>query len=119
MQIFHFLSHRYFINTISLHFQVMPPLNKHFKPLDEGWSKQQPDDLMEKTFTATFPAFKFPDRERLHVSCGVQLCKGKCPNVSRDLDFKNKIKKKIFASGAFTKKKQQQVIILSSAHYNI
>ncbi|XP_049310904.1 uncharacterized protein LOC105232226 [Bactrocera dorsalis] len=62
--------------------QVMPPLNKHFKPLDEGWSKQQPDDLMEKTFTATFPAFKFPDRERLHVSCGVQLCKGKCPNVN-------------------------------------
>uniref|UniRef100_A0A0A1XJ16 Putative regulator of ribonuclease activity n=1 Tax=Zeugodacus cucurbitae TaxID=28588 RepID=A0A0A1XJ16_ZEUCU len=62
--------------------QVMPPLNKHFKPLDEGWSKQQPDDLMEKTFTATFPAFKFPDRERLHVSCGVQLCKGNCPNVN-------------------------------------
>ncbi|XP_067637005.1 uncharacterized protein cyr [Eurosta solidaginis] len=62
--------------------QVMPPLNKHFKPVDEGWSKQQPDDLMEKTFTATFPAFKFPDRERLHVSCGVQLCKGKCPNVN-------------------------------------
>ncbi|XP_017483274.1 PREDICTED: uncharacterized protein LOC108372134 [Rhagoletis zephyria] len=62
--------------------QVMPPLNKHYKPVDEGWSKQQPDDLMEKTFTATFPAFKFPDRERLHVSCGVQLCKGKCPNVN-------------------------------------
>ncbi|XP_020713794.1 uncharacterized protein LOC101461859 [Ceratitis capitata] len=62
--------------------QVMPPLSKHFKPVDEGWSKQQPDDLMEKTFTATFPAFKFPDRERLHVSCGVQLCKTKCPNVN-------------------------------------
>lgn len=86
MQIFHFLRYSYFINRISLQFQVMPPLNKHFKPLDEGWSKQQPDDLMEKTFTATFPAFKFPDRERLHVSCGVQLCKGKCPNVSSVFD---------------------------------
>lgn len=108
MQIFHFLRHRYFINTISLHFQVMPPLNKHFKPLDEGWSKQQPDDLMEKTFTATFPAFKFPDRERLHVSCGVQLCKGKCPNVSRDLDFINKTKKKYLQAELFFLQKKKQ-----------
>lgn len=37
--------------------------------------------MVEKMFTATFSAFKFPDRERLHVSCGVQLCKGKCPPV--------------------------------------
>uniref|UniRef100_A0A1B0AXZ0 ZP domain-containing protein n=1 Tax=Glossina palpalis gambiensis TaxID=67801 RepID=A0A1B0AXZ0_9MUSC len=62
--------------------QVMPALHTHFKPAEEGWSKQDEDDLQEKTFTATFPAFKFPDRERLHVSCGVQLCKGHCPNVN-------------------------------------
>lgn len=31
---------------------------------------------------AHFPAFKFPDRDRLHVSCGLQLCRGKCIDVS-------------------------------------
>ncbi|XP_046802697.1 uncharacterized protein LOC111674923 isoform X2 [Lucilia cuprina] len=62
--------------------QVMPALHTHSKPLEEGWSKHNEDDLIEKTYTATFPAFKFPDRERLHVSCGVQLCKGHCPNIN-------------------------------------
>ncbi|XP_037827592.1 uncharacterized protein LOC119615653, partial [Lucilia sericata] len=61
---------------------VMPALHTHSKPLEEGWSKHNEDDLIEKTYTATFPAFKFPDRERLHVSCGVQLCKGHCPNIN-------------------------------------
>ncbi|XP_074035920.1 cypher isoform X2 [Leptinotarsa decemlineata] len=28
-----------------------------------------------------FPAFKFPDRDRLHLSCGLQLCKGPCKKV--------------------------------------
>lgn len=29
----------------------------------------------------TFAAFKFPDRAKLHLSCGVELCKGPCPHV--------------------------------------
>uniref|UniRef100_A0A1I8P6J0 ZP domain-containing protein n=1 Tax=Stomoxys calcitrans TaxID=35570 RepID=A0A1I8P6J0_STOCA len=62
--------------------QVMPALHTRSKPAEEGWSKHNEDDLVEKTYTSTFPAFKFPDRERLHVSCGVQLCKGRCPNVN-------------------------------------
>ncbi|XP_061393068.1 uncharacterized protein LOC133328521 [Musca vetustissima] len=62
--------------------QVMPALHTTIKPAEEGWSKLDEEDLVEKTYTATFPAFKFPDRERLHVSCGVQLCKGRCPNVN-------------------------------------
>ncbi|ALC48658.1 cyr [Drosophila busckii] len=62
--------------------QVMPALHTRHKPAEEGWSKQHEEDLVERTFMATFPAFKFPDRERLHVSCGVQLCKGKCPNLN-------------------------------------
>lgn len=60
----------------------MPSLHVRYRPLEEGWSKPQEDDLIEKLFSATFPAFKFPDRERLHVSCGVQLCKQQCPDVS-------------------------------------
>ena len=72
----------------------MPALHTRSKPLEEGWSKHSDDDLIEKTYTATFPAFKFPDRERLHVSCGVQLCKGRCPNVSCNKFFFHKNKKK-------------------------
>ncbi|OWR51033.1 hypothetical protein KGM_214038 [Danaus plexippus plexippus] len=29
----------------------------------------------------TFAAFKFPDRAKLHLSCGIELCKGVCPKV--------------------------------------
>ncbi|CAH2041288.1 unnamed protein product, partial [Iphiclides podalirius] len=29
----------------------------------------------------TFAAFKFPDRAKLHLSCGVELCRGDCPKV--------------------------------------
>ncbi|KAJ8971620.1 hypothetical protein NQ317_016337 [Molorchus minor] len=31
-----------------------------------------------------FAAFKFPDRDRLHLSCGLQLCRGLCPKVIND-----------------------------------
>lgn len=30
---------------------------------------------------ARFAAFKFPDRDRLHLSCGIQLCRGACEKV--------------------------------------
>ncbi|XP_041981695.1 uncharacterized protein LOC121735078 isoform X2 [Aricia agestis] len=30
----------------------------------------------------TFAAFKFPDRAKLHLSCGLELCKGPCPVVN-------------------------------------
>ncbi|XP_063364847.1 uncharacterized protein LOC134653416 [Cydia amplana] len=29
----------------------------------------------------TFAAFKFPDRAKLHLTCGIELCKGTCPLV--------------------------------------
>lgn len=60
----------------------MPALLARVRPIEEGWSKPHADDTVEKLFTATFPAFKFPDRERLHVTCGVQLCREECPYVS-------------------------------------
>lgn len=60
----------------------MPALLARVRPAEEGWSKPHIDDMVEKLFTATFPAFKFPDRERLHVTCGVQLCREECPYVS-------------------------------------
>lgn len=59
----------------------MPALTINKRSTEDGWSKPSTDDIVEKLFTATFPAFKFPDRERLHVNCGVQLCKDLCPTV--------------------------------------
>lgn len=63
----------------------MPALVARVRPAEDGWSKPHIDDLVEKLFTATFPAFKFPDRERLHVTCGVQLCREECPYVCTHL----------------------------------
>lgn len=85
--------------------QVMPALLTRIRPADMGWSKPQKDELVEKLFQTTFPAFKFPDRERLHVTCGVQLCKGKCPKVMFLLPaslghFNNCFNKQIFRQTA-------------------
>lgn len=63
----------------------MPALVARVRPAEEGWSKPHIDDLVEKLFSATFPAFKFPDRERLHITCGVQLCREECPYVCTHL----------------------------------
>lgn len=34
-----------------------------------------------KHASTIFSAFKFPDRARLHLTCGLELCKGECPTV--------------------------------------
>ena len=34
---------------------------------------------MQKVFSTKFQAFKFPDREVVHINCGIHLCKGECP----------------------------------------
>lgn len=40
-------------------------------------------DLMRhQEAVARFAAFKFPDRDRLHLTCGLQLCRGKCVEVT-------------------------------------
>lgn len=75
----------------------MPALLSKIRPAEEGWSKPHIDDLVEKLFTATFPAFKFPDRERLHVSCGVQLCRDDCPYVRKRKKSSKKWKFKLFS----------------------
>lgn len=61
--------------------QVMHALNARTQSTEVGWSKPHPDEMVEKLFSTTFGAFKFPDRERLHINCGVQLCRGACPPV--------------------------------------
>ncbi|RZC35533.1 uncharacterized protein BDFB_000988, partial [Asbolus verrucosus] len=42
----------------------------------------QPISLMKhQEAMAKFAAFKFPDRDRLHLSCYLELCRGFCPEV--------------------------------------
>ncbi|XP_072930808.1 uncharacterized protein [Epargyreus clarus] len=49
-------------------------------------AKSDPDYMFKNIMTyqhavTTFAAFKFPDRAKLHLSCGIELCKGNCPRV--------------------------------------
>ncbi|XP_063538234.1 uncharacterized protein LOC134747576 isoform X1 [Cydia strobilella] len=58
--------------------------------LDENFNLKQaktdPELMFKNIMTyqnaiTTFAAFKFPDRAKLHLTCGIELCKGKCPLV--------------------------------------
>ncbi|CAK1582642.1 unnamed protein product [Parnassius mnemosyne] len=49
-------------------------------------SRDDPDYMFKNIMTyqhavVTFSAFKFPDRAKLHLTCGVELCKGNCPKI--------------------------------------
>ncbi|CAH1111381.1 unnamed protein product [Psylliodes chrysocephalus] len=66
-------------------------LDEHGCPVDESlmpaliYGPIRPIALMHHQEASTrFPAFKFPDRDRLHLSCGLQLCKGPCPKAKCD-----------------------------------
>ncbi len=60
----------------------MPQFKEYIKNLEDGWSQPDDDDMVQKTFETNFPAFKFPDREILHLTCGIQLCNGICAKVT-------------------------------------
>ncbi|CAG9860439.1 unnamed protein product [Phyllotreta striolata] len=60
-------------------------INENGCPVDEAlmpaliYGPIRPIALMHHQEAVTrFSAFKFPDRDRLHLSCGLQLCKGEC-----------------------------------------
>lgn len=46
---------------------------------EDGWSKNHEDDAVQRVFSTKFQAFKFPDRDIIHINCGIHLCKGYCP----------------------------------------
>ncbi|CAO1376733.1 unnamed protein product [Diamesa hyperborea] len=58
--------------------QIMPEFLEEITIIEDGWSKKNDDDMVQKVFKTNFQAFKFPDRDIVHVNCGVHLCKGKC-----------------------------------------
>lgn len=59
------------------------PVDELLMPLPT-YGPIRPIALMQQqeAFTS-FPAFKFPDRDRLHFSCGLHLCTRSCPKVSK------------------------------------
>ncbi|KAK5647804.1 hypothetical protein RI129_002696 [Pyrocoelia pectoralis] len=43
--------------------------------------------MRHQEVVSKFAAFKFPDRDRLHLSCGLQICKGSCGMVNCKSSF--------------------------------
>lgn len=57
------------------------PVDEVLLPLPKFGSIKQMHLMRHQEAVAEFSAFKFPDRDRLHLSCGLQLCRGFCENV--------------------------------------
>ena len=58
---------------------IMPDFTESIIDIEDGWSKNHEDDVVQKVFSTNFQAFKFPDRDIIHINCGINLCKGRCP----------------------------------------
>lgn len=73
--------------------QIMPDFTETVVNIEDGWSKNNDDDVVQKVFTTNFHAFKFPDRDIIHINCGIHLCKGKCPQEACDGTARTKLQK--------------------------
>lgn len=73
--------------------QIMPDFQESIVDVEDGWSKNHDDDVVQKVFTTKFQAFKFPDRDIIHINCGIHLCKGKCPLETCDGSGRGKLLK--------------------------
>lgn len=73
--------------------QIMPDFRETTIDVEDGWSKNHDDDVVQKVFTTNFYAFKFPDRDIIHINCGIHLCKGQCPQESCDGTGRGKLQK--------------------------
>lgn len=78
--------------------QLMDDFSEEIVNIEDGWSKLNDDDVVQKIHTTKFQAFKFPDRDIIHFNCGIMLCKGECPRdvcvSSDDDDDESKHRKK-------------------------
>lgn len=57
------------------------PVDELLMPMPEAGPARDIDLMRHQEAVAKFAAFKFPDRDRLHLSCGLQLCRGACLKV--------------------------------------
>jgi hypothetical protein len=74
--------------------QLMDDFNEDIVIIEDGWSKSNEDDIVQKIHTTKFQAFKFPDRDTIHFNCGILLCKGECPKDMCDVGEKQRKKQK-------------------------
>ena len=48
--------------------QIMPEFLEEITIIEDGWSKKNDDDMVQKVFKTNFQAFKFPDRDIVHFN---------------------------------------------------
>ncbi|KOB78599.1 Uncharacterized protein OBRU01_02091 [Operophtera brumata] len=81
--------HHHKHKSSEIEFSDLEPVDP-VKNLDENtnlkMSRIDPEHMLKNIMTyqhavTTFSAFKFPDRAKLHLTCGIELCKGLCPPV--------------------------------------
>ncbi|CAH0686299.1 unnamed protein product [Spodoptera exigua] len=81
--------HHHKHKSTEIDFSDLEPVDLQ-KNIDEKTSikleKSDPENMFKNIMTyqhavTTFAAFKFPDRAKLHLTCGIELCKGQCPPV--------------------------------------
>lgn len=81
--------HHHKHKSAEIDFSDLEPVNLQ-KNIDQKTNikleKADPDNMFKNIMTyqhaiTTFAAFKFPDRAKLHLTCGIELCKGQCPPV--------------------------------------
>ncbi|CAK1543203.1 unnamed protein product [Leptosia nina] len=79
--------HRHKHKGTEIDFNDLEPVDKERDKDDQDLkSKSDPEFMFRNVMTyqhavTTFAAFKFPDRAKLHLSCGIELCKGPCPDI--------------------------------------
>ncbi|KAM3960244.1 cypher [Aphomia sociella] len=81
--------HRHKHKSTEIDFSELEPVDPQ-RNIDENINiketRSDPDYMFKNIMTyqhaaTTFAAFKFPDRAKLHLTCGIELCKGHCPAV--------------------------------------
>lgn len=73
--------------------QIMPDFTETVVNIEDGWSKNHEEDIVQKVFSTNFQAFKFPDRDIVHINCGIHLCRGKCPEEMCNGTARRKLQK--------------------------
>lgn len=72
---------KYKATRSEIHFSDLEPIDPQ-KNIEEIQDLDTFKNMMTyQHAVTTFAAFKFPDRAKLHLSCGLELCKGDCPAV--------------------------------------
>lgn len=59
------------------------PIDDQIMPTPKYGSVEEEDVMKYQEASTLFPAFKFPDRDRLHITCMLLLCRNSCSQVKK------------------------------------